>query len=69
MPDLYFYRDPEEAEPTPEEAEETTEEQTEEAADWAAQPEEADWAAEPAEAAQNWTEPTAATTEQTAGSW
>jgi small subunit ribosomal protein SAe len=55
MPDLYFYRDPEEAEPT---AEEAAEEQTEEVAeeqDWAAQPAEADWTAEAAEAGADWT--------------
>ncbi|CCH41451.1 hypothetical protein BN7_992 [Wickerhamomyces ciferrii] len=55
MPDLYFYRDPEEAEPTPEEAEEEqTEEQTEETQDWAAQPADADWAAEAAESNADW---------------
>lgn len=63
MPDLYFYRDPEEAEPTAEEAEEQTEEQTEETQDWAAQPAEADWAAETTEAGADWaaSEPAAAT--------
>ncbi|CAM9019863.1 hypothetical protein WICANDRAFT_32328 [Wickerhamomyces anomalus NRRL Y-366-8] len=56
MPDLYFYRDPEEAEPTPEEAEEEqVEEQTEETQDWAAQPADADWAAETTEATADWT--------------
>lgn len=54
MPDLYFYRDPEEAEPTAEEqAEEETEEQVEEQ-DWSA-PAEADWTAEATEAPADWT--------------
>ncbi|CDR39206.1 CYFA0S03e00826g1_1 [Cyberlindnera fabianii] len=63
MPDLYFYRDPEEAEPTAEAEEEATEEVAEEAQDWAAQPADADWAAEAAEAA---TDDWAAASEQPA---
>lgn len=53
MPDLYFYRDPEEAEPTAQAPEEQAEEeQTEESQDWAAQQTaEGDWAAEANEAA------------------
>lgn len=62
MPDLYFYRDPEEAEPAAEAEEEAVEEQAEESQDWAGQPAEADWAADSAEVAGDWaaaSEPTA----------
>ncbi|ODV95743.1 hypothetical protein PACTADRAFT_74978 [Pachysolen tannophilus NRRL Y-2460] len=57
MPDLYFYRDPEEVEATTEDkegVEEETEAVTEEA-EWTAEPAEADWSTQPAEAA-DWAE-------------
>ncbi|KAH3674512.1 hypothetical protein WICPIJ_009550 [Wickerhamomyces pijperi] len=52
MPDLYFYRDPEEAEPTAQAEEQVEEEQAEEEQKWAAQETtEEDWAADSNEAA------------------
>lgn len=57
MPDLYFYRDPEEAEPTADEQTEEVAEEEAEEQDWAAQPAEADWTAEATDsaAAADWT--------------
>ncbi len=53
MPDLYFYRDPEEVDVSPEEVKEETEAEAEaavavadEAEDWAPEPSQADWSAE-----------------------
>lgn len=60
MPDLYFYRNPEEAEPTVEVAAETSEAVTEEVAEAT----EADWSAQPEEAV-DWTE----SAEADNGSW
>ncbi|GMM38696.1 ribosomal 40S subunit protein S0B [Saccharomycopsis crataegensis] len=63
MPDLYFYRNPEEAEPVAEptaeveETEEAAEPAAEAVADWSAQPEEADWSAAPGDAG-DWAEST-----------
>lgn len=70
MPDLYFYRNPEEAEvaaDATEATEETAETTTGAADDWAAQPEEADWSAPAGDAtvAADWTE----STENANASW
>jgi small subunit ribosomal protein SAe len=66
MPDLFFYRDPEEAEVTPEEGEEEkTEEVAEETQDWDAAPADADWVAESNEAAADW----AAETQEASADW